>query len=381
MAASPSYRTAQATNVRRSTARQRRERELLMNVSVRTAQASRLRQRKVFSFVCKLLGVVGISAGLYLGARKGFNWLLLKNPDYNVRELSVETDGVLAREVVLEAADVHKGSNIFLVNLTRAKARVEALPLVEKAQVSRQMPNRISIQINERKPVAWIAPDHHASAREEVVASADSHLIDAHGVLLPVTHAAPEDRYLPIIRNYTGGPRQDGLEAEGEEIKAALDLLHAQQDSMIAARFQIQEIDLAKHFGLQVTDRNGLQVLFDLDDMDKQLKRLDGALQALDQGSQKPRSINLLVQKNVPVTFVTEPVAVMPAPTPAPAPSAAVANPGLGKLWASTKAKSKPGKEKAKSRGKSSSAEHGEEKPRATAPKPRHGLQPFSASP
>ena len=93
------------------------------------------------------------------------------------------------------------------------------------------------------------------------------------------------DLHLPIIRNYVG-PRSGGQEVEGEEIKAALDLLHAQQDSLIAARFQIQEIDLAKHFGLQVTDRNGLQVLFGLDDMDRQLKRLDVDLQVLDQGAQ-----------------------------------------------------------------------------------------------
>lgn len=379
MAASPSYRTTKATNVRRSTAKQRRERELLMNVSVRSSQASRLRQRKIFSFLCKFLGVVGIAASLYFGVRKGVNWLLLKNPDYNVGELNVETDGVLAREVVLEAADVHKGSNIFLVNLTRAKARVEALPLVEKAQVSRQMPNRISIQINERKPVAWIAPEHGALGREQVVASSNSHLIDAHGVLLPVANAAPQDHSLPIIRNYSGGPRQDGLETEGEEIKAALDLLHAQQDSMIAARFQIQEIDLAKHFGLQVTDRNGLQVLFDLDDMDKQLKRLDAALQALDQSGQKPQSINLLVQKNIPVTFVTEPTAVAPTPAPVTTPGVAAATPSPGKP---TAGKGKPASTKQeRPKEKPAPKKHDEEKHHPAPAKSHHGLQPFSANP
>ena len=59
----------------------------------------------------------------------------MKNPDYNLAELSVETDGVLLPEAVLQAADLQKGSNIFLVNLDRAKARVEAMPQVEKVQV------------------------------------------------------------------------------------------------------------------------------------------------------------------------------------------------------------------------------------------------------
>ncbi len=93
---------------------------------------------------------------------------------------------------------------------------------------------------------------------------------------------------------------------------------------MIAARFQIEEIDMAKHFGLEVKDRNGLEVLFGLDDMDRQLKRLDVYLQAIDQRGQKPQTINLLTQRNVPVTFVTEPVPAdqSPAPPAAPSPTA-----------------------------------------------------------
>ena len=379
--ASSSYRTGRSSNVRRTTDKQRRQQHVL-DVSVRTAQASRLRQLKLYRFVVRSLCLTGLVAGLYFGGRKAVAWLLLKNPDYNVGELTVETDGVLAPEAVLEAADLHKGSNIFLVNLTRAKARVEALPLVEKAQVSRQLPNRIAIQISERKPVAWVAPEHAPSTREQVIASPEAHLIDTHGILLPAKNAAAQDQYLPIIRNYTGGRRQDGQEAEGEEIKAALDLLHAQQDSMIAARFQIQEVDLAKHFGLQVTDRNGLQVLFDLDDMDKQLKRLDASLQVLDQGTQKPRTINLLVQKNVPVTYVTEPT--IPAGTPAPpdAPAALAGGaPNNGKAGTAAKGKTaSPKREKEPARSKAAPRKKKEEAPRSSKHH-KPGLQPFSANP
>ena len=138
------------------------------------------------------------------------------------------------------------------------------------------------------------------------------YFIDARGILLQPRKVTPQDAYLPLIRSYSGGPLADGQEAEGEEIHAALDLLHAHQDSMIAARFQIEEIDMAKHFGLEVKDRNGLEVLFGLDDMDRQLKRLDVYLQAIDQRGQKPQTINLLTQRNVPVTFVTEPVPADP---------------------------------------------------------------------
>lgn len=379
MAASPTIRSSKAVNVRRATTKQKRQQHVL-DVSVRTSQVSRLRQRMLFRVFAKFLLVFVVVAALYFGARKGIATLLMKNPDYNVGELAVETDGVLTPETVLAAADLHKGSNIFLVNLNRAKARVEAIPQVEKAQIIRQLPNRITVQINERKPVAWIAPEHSSAGRDEIVSSPLSHLVDSNGIILPSNNLPAQDRYLPVIRNYTAGPRSDGQEVEGEEIKAALDLLHAHQESMIGARFQIQEIDLAKHFGLQVTDRNGLQVLFGLEDMERQLKRLDTNLQLIDQSGQKPQTINLLVQKNVPVTFVTEPSATPPtAPLPSSPASdlSNVSKPGTttkAKTTSATKDKEKT-KEKSKSHRTSASSEN--HHPQKT----RHGLQPFGATP
>ncbi len=304
---------------------------------MRSNQAASQRRRWWFGLSAKVLLALCLGTGLYVGIKKGAAWLVLKNPDYNVSVLNVETDGVLSPESVLDAADLHKGANIFMVNLSRAKARVEAIPQVERVQVTRQLPNRISIQIYERKPVAWIAPERGAGNRDEVIKSAASYLIDARGVLWPSKKLNPQDYFLPIIRNYSEGPRLEGQEVEGEEVKAALDLLHTQQDTMIGTRFQIQEIDLAKHFGLEVTDRNGLQVLFGLDEMDRQLKRLDVYLQVVDQRGEKAQTINLLTQKNVPITFVTTPtvpdksLASPPAASPAATVNNAKSSPAAGK--------------------------------------------------
>ena len=344
MAASPNPRNPKATNARCTTARQRRHQHVL-EVSVRTTQAVRQRQRKFFGLTIKLLLISVIAACLYVGVRRGIALLLLKNPDYNLADLSVETDGALPPGVVLEAADLHKGSNIFLINLNSAQSRIESLPQVEKAQITRQLPNRITIQINERKPIALVAPEHTTASRDDIASASGSYLIDTHSILLPIDRSNAQDLHLPIIRNYSG-PRSGGQEAEGEEIKAALDLLHARQDSMIAARFHIEEIDLAKHFGLQVTDCNGLQVLFGLDDLENQLKRLEVALQTLDQAEPKPQTINLLVQKNVPVTYVSEltlavpPPAVLPVSTITP-PVPAGRTTGKSKSSLSTTAKIK----------------------------------------
>jgi cell division protein FtsQ len=319
MAAKPRARKSRVNNARRTSTEERR-RQHVLDVAVRSQQAVRQRKQQMFVLVSKILLLAGLAAGIYYGVTRAVTMLLLKNPEYNIADLQVQTDGSLSADTVLAAADLHKGTNIFLVSLPRAQARVEAIPQVEKAQITRQLPNRILIQINERKPVAWIAPERGAATRKEVTSSNQSYLIDAHGLLLQPRKLLPEDYFLPIIRSYSGGPRSDGQESDGDEIKAALDLLRAEQDSPLAARFQVQEIDLAKHFGIEATDRNGLQVLFGLDDMDKQLKRLEVYLQSLDQGAEKPHTIDLLAERNVPVTFY-------PAPTPDPGLPAAGSSP------------------------------------------------------
>ena len=295
-------------NARRTSGAQRRYQHVL-DVTVRSGVAGRQRQRWIFRWLTKFLIVAALGTGLYFGARKAITWVILKNPDYNVAELDVQTDGILESEQVLQAADLHKGSNIFLVNLSRAKKRIESIPEVEHVQVSRQLPNRITVQISERKPVAWLSTARGIDSRDEILASNNSFLIDASGVLLQPKKLSPQDRYLPIIRHYNGAALAEGTQTEGEEIKAALDLLRAHQESLVAARFQIQEIDLAKHYGLQVTDHHGTQVLFALEEMERQLKRLDTYLQYTDQHGQRIQTINLLVQKNVPVTYMVDAIA------------------------------------------------------------------------
>ena len=292
---------------------------------MRASEADRHRRRRLLAVCTKLFITAALFAGAYFGVARLISHTILQNARYNVSKLDVETDGILKPEDILEAADLHKGVNIFRVDLAKAQALVAAIPQVEKVSVSRQLPNRVAIQINERKPVAWIAPAHGKPSRDEVVASKFSWLVDANGILLRPKTLGPQDRFLPIIRSYEEGPFSEGQEAAGEEMKAALDLLRAQQESSNTARFQIEEIDLARHFGLTVTDRNGLQVLFGLDEMDRQLKRLEVYLQALDQRAQKAETINLLVERNVPVTFAAEAAAAdkaAPSPSTAAAPAA-----------------------------------------------------------
>ncbi len=68
-----------------------------------------------------------------------------------------------------------QGDNIFLVNIPAMKERIEALPLVASASVSKQWPNQLTVAVTERKPVLlWQTPGGTYSVDNQgvVIASA-----------------------------------------------------------------------------------------------------------------------------------------------------------------------------------------------------------------
>ena len=144
----------------------------------------------------------------------------------------------------------------------------------------------------------------------------------------------------------------------------------------MAARFEIQEIDLAKHYGLQVTDRNGTQALFALEEMDRQLKRLDTYLQYTDQHGQRIQTINLLVQKNVPVTYMVE-TASTDKPADALAATANPATPAPPAKAAAASGKEKSADKEKKNGGRDKKAGPTEKKGEAKPTHKDHAPQPF----
>ena len=72
-------------------------------------------------------------------------------------------------------------------------------------------------------------------------------------------------------------------------------------------RFQIREIDVSKGYCLLVTDKNHTQVTFGFDNLDAQLQRLEQFLVYSDDSKRELETVNLLVQRNIPVTFTQNP--------------------------------------------------------------------------
>ncbi len=286
-------------NQRVSNTRQRRQQHLL-DVRVRSHKASQHRNRRILVLLSKIVLVLVLAIGVFLGVRLGAKRFFFENPDYRLSQIEIQTDGSLQRDQILKATELREGGNIFGVNLGQVRDRLQQLPQVDEVQVIRKLPGEIDIRITERKPIAWLTSDKQIS---DPFASDVAFLVDARGVLMKEKKLLPEYLGLPLITGCTSESLEPGKIVGSFEAKAALELLRLSTGSFMQTRFQIREIDVSKGYCLVVSDKNHTRVTFGFDNLEMQLQRLEQFLVYADDSKRELATVNLLVQRNIPVTF------------------------------------------------------------------------------
>jgi cell division septal protein FtsQ len=308
---------AQPRNRRVSTRKQRKQQQLL-EVKIRSREATRQRNRRALAWLSGLILLCSAVGGIAYGGREALRRFFWLNPDYNLAEVAIHTDGVLTRGQIIEATNIQEGKNIFAINLSAARKGLMALPQVDRAEIERILPNKISIDITERKPVAWV------TGKEDGDPSADpgAFLIDRNGTLLRVKGQVPEYYHLPVICGLEVDNYEEGDTVDLPEVRAALELIRITGEN--PARYQVRSIDVSKGYCMIVTDERDAKITFPLENIGAQIDRLELLYANVDASRREIQTVNLLVERNIPVTFVPPPDAdpADPAAEPSPSPAA-----------------------------------------------------------
>jgi cell division protein FtsQ len=128
------------------------------------------------------IALVGVLAVAVLG---GACWALLGSSLLVVRHVEVVGDRLVTAAEVREAAKIKPGTPLASVNTEAAAARVEQLPPVLSAAVSRSWPDTIVITVRERTPVLAVAE------------AGGYQLVDPYGVV--VRSAAHKPAGMPLL--------------------------------------------------------------------------------------------------------------------------------------------------------------------------------------
>jgi cell division protein FtsQ len=286
------------TNRKLTSDRDQQKKHIIRGVVKRGSKPQLKAARKNAWRLIKVVFKCAAVAALCYGGWVAYDRLFWRNPDYALSDVAFATDGSLTREQALTTAQLIVGRNIYDYDLDVAREALKAMPQVEQAEVRRYLPNRIEVAITERKPVAWVMNNAQKDER--------THLLDARGLVFKPKRILPEYEPLPVISGVELGDLAPGKPIRKSELVAALDLLRLSRES---GHTQILSIDVAKGYSLVATDQRHAKVVFGLDDIADQLRRL--SLYRNEASNSIPpleiETVNLMVQYNVPVTFVQPP--------------------------------------------------------------------------
>ena len=284
-------------NRRLTNVRQRKKQHTLLDVKIRASTERRRLIAKIFRISARLIIVSALTIGSWVGGKEALRRFVFENPDYAIREVKFLTDGTLTREQVLKTGNLSEGRNIFLINLGKARTEIEKMPQVENVEVIRTLPNRLSVSVTERRPIAWVV----SKSADDPTVSETAFLIDARGMLMKSKAKLEEYLHFPVISGVQTENLVAGERVVTSEMQAALELIRQTSES---TRFQARHVDLSKGYCLVVTAHSHAKITFGLDRIDAQLARLHRYLARAAEDQMEIQTVNLIVERNTPVTFV-----------------------------------------------------------------------------
>ena len=173
---------------------------------------------RLMNLTAAVLAAIGVLALVGMLAL----WVV-RQPVFAVRSIHIEGD--LAHNSVLTIranATPRLVGNFYTLDLAAARRAFESVPWVRQAVVKRDWPNRLSVQLEEHRPVALWAEGHSGDADAN---AADDKLVNSHGEVFEANLGDVEDDALPTLRGPEGSaPHMLALLARLQPVFDTLDV-------------------------------------------------------------------------------------------------------------------------------------------------------------
>jgi cell division protein FtsQ len=188
----------------------------------------------------------------------------LTTPRFAVVAVEVRGASRVPPQRILETSGIVRGTNLWRIDPDRVRARLESLPEIRRADVVRELPNRVSILVEERRPFTLV----HA---------ARLHWVDEDGRLLgEERHAVATE--VPVIRGLSEDELVTMRTTPGPRARAAIALIRALLRTGSALAAEISEIDMSRPEGPVLYTIDGVEVRLGSEEWEERLARLEGVL-------------------------------------------------------------------------------------------------------
>jgi cell division protein FtsQ len=179
-----------------------------------------------------LIGASAAASLVYYGTH---SWRFRVDSSDNIEIVGL---GKVTRPHIMQVMAADIGRNIFKIPLDDRRRQLEEIPWVQSASVMRLLPDRVRVQIVERRPTAYVRIGSKIS------------LIDATGVVMEIPPRTKIDQSFPVV---TGMLETEPLSTRAVRMKTYSRLIAELDSNNLGYSKDLSEVDLSDPEDVKVT--------------------------------------------------------------------------------------------------------------------------------
>jgi cell division protein FtsQ len=237
--------------------------------------------------------VTSIGMDAILGA------LLYRNSDFTLRRFVIEPANKIGKGELVAASGVKIGQNLLQMSLDEVRGSIEKIPHVASVRVERHLPDTLYLFVEERRPVALLAPTPTAGMQ----LAQPMYYIDSRGFVLK---PKPGEKLmaLPVIRGISSDEVVEGEVSNYPDLKAALLFLREASMTTVRDGLDCSKVLLEGPGRFVVSTPKGGKIRFRTSYLSEQFERLNVIFEYAENKGRTVQTVDLTPERNVPVTFL-----------------------------------------------------------------------------
>jgi cell division protein FtsQ len=167
-----------------------------------------------------------------------------QSPFFALAQINVQGNRALSAQVIADLAGVLQGTNLFDIDLKQVEKRLLTHPLIEKVDVRKNWPDKLTITVSEREPCALL------------LTSDCILVVDENGICLDKVRSLSSYRSYPIITGVNPLSLSPGERVSNDLV--FLDVLDVLQDE--ACQDSLSEVNIADRNNIVAYSREGIPI-------------------------------------------------------------------------------------------------------------------------
>jgi len=251
-----------------------------------------------------ILVMVGVGIGLGYGWQK----LFVENDEFVVSKVEIfNPDGegtkFLTHERFVAKTGIDLEKTIFAIDTDELKKSIEALPEIRSAKVSRRLPGILKIEVDERRPVAWVACRSLGIKERD---RSSGLMVDEEGVTFQCDSGELWEAglKLPVIMVQTAEPNDilPGEAIEHEGLRFAFDLVKLANERLVGIDRPAWVV-VKDEIMLEMKTLGGVLATLSYYDQERQLDTLVKANLHARRQAKDLDKVNLIPRRFIPVHY------------------------------------------------------------------------------